>query len=118
MRISDWSSDVCSSDLEMLRRAKFKPRFLSSHEDGIWLHLAEIDGFVAAEDSRLEMMSARDAVKRVMLIGSYALPLGNAAVRLIRASGTARAAEGTPACRPPPRRPEKPGQPTRSERGG
>src|SRR3546814_14729305 len=49
MRISDWSSDVCSSDLEDLPAPKFvndDPRHLAGVDDGLCDRDRECDNFV------------------------------------------------------------------------
>src|SRR3546814_7516791 len=37
MRISDWSSDVCSSDLQYLRWHRWRAQRSSLHQSGIWV---------------------------------------------------------------------------------
>jgi chorismate mutase/prephenate dehydratase len=71
-------------DLAPLRRALetagFKGAIISFWSDGgskaPWLHLAEVEGFVAADDPRLKALAkaAGEGVQRAVTIGGYAAP--------------------------------------------
>src|SRR3546814_5046089 len=61
MRISDWSSDVCSSDLHRLRltldlaqQLIGTPRHLSQHPGGFVLTQERLDDLVPIEPARME----------------------------------------------------------------
>src|SRR3546814_5390928 len=97
MRISDWSSDVCSSDLDhgyliveldeavsrgalktLLSDAGFEVCDIQAWVDSPdrTLHLVEVDGFLAADDKRIAVLLAEaDAVKQAWSAGSFAVPL-------------------------------------------
>ena len=62
---------------DMLRKAKFTPLLTTSCKQDRWLHLAEVAGFANAEDTRLSNLEARDIVQRILIIGSYAVPLSD-----------------------------------------
>src|SRR3546814_8227690 len=50
MRISDWSSDVCSSDLQLVGT----PRHLSQHPGGFVLTRDRLDELVPIEPAKME----------------------------------------------------------------
>lgn len=73
----------------VLQRAKLSPLSMVSIEQDGWYHLVEIGDFLLPEDSRLEMVEVRDAVKRVVIVGSYADVLGSDAVPAAVIEGSA-----------------------------
>ncbi|MGE4218609.1 MAG: chorismate mutase [Alphaproteobacteria bacterium] len=60
---------------ELFSRAGLKPLQLVSEPEGTTMHLAIVDGFVAADDPRLVQIAERDAVARALSIGSYPQPI-------------------------------------------
>src|SRR3546814_9312720 len=69
MRISDWSSDVCSSDLDLLfhrvQRIQRSHRFLEDHRDLVATHVAQQPRVGADELPVLEGDGARSEERRV-----------------------------------------------------
>ena len=63
---------------DMLQKANLEPLFTTSCKQDRWLHLAAVKEFVTAEDTRLNLLEARDMIQRVLIIGAYAVPLSNA----------------------------------------
>ena len=61
---------------EVLDRAKINPHFTVSVRQNATMHLVELTDFVTKEDSRFELLEARDAVLRTHIIGYYAEILG------------------------------------------
>src|SRR3546814_18727150 len=68
MRISDWSSDVCSSDLLDIAHAGHAPQFV--HDPRI----AEIAEFQRARTSRIRTDCNQEEESRIGLLNRYALP--------------------------------------------
>ncbi len=63
---------------DMLHKAKLEPVLTTSCKQDRWLHLADVKDFVTPEDTRLNLLEARDMLQRVLVIGAYAVPLSNA----------------------------------------
>jgi chorismate mutase/prephenate dehydratase len=49
----------------------------SHHEDGVWLHLSEVKGFVAQNDARLIALTLGypDTIRKTRILGGYAVPI-------------------------------------------
>ncbi len=62
---------------DILGKAKLEPLFTTSCKQDRWLHLADVADFVTTEDTRLNLLEARDMIQRVLIIGAYAVPLSN-----------------------------------------
>jgi chorismate mutase/prephenate dehydratase len=62
--------------------------FWADNPAGPWLHLAEIEGFIAPDDARLGQLveAAGDSAQRAMVLGGYAVPFGADALRPQRRS--------------------------------
>src|SRR3546814_14378148 len=70
MRISDWSSDVCSSDLSFHRRVLHVPRLLSPPQLVGWnVEVVQLDGSVqlSGAPSRRTSPSSRPQVSHSMI---------------------------------------------------
>lgn len=63
---------------EVMTKAGLKHRVLASARPDTWLHLIEVDGFVTADDRRLELAEARDAVRGLRIVGAVSAPIGAA----------------------------------------
>src|SRR3546814_2301540 len=68
MRISDWSSDVCSSDLLDIAHAGHAPQFVHDPRIG------EIAEFQRARMSRIRTDCNQEEESRIGLLNRYALP--------------------------------------------
>jgi chorismate mutase-like protein len=56
---------------ELLKKAGLAHRPIQSVQPESWLHLIEVSGFVTADDRRLELVQARDAVAGLRILGTY-----------------------------------------------
>jgi len=63
---------------ELLDKAGLSHAPVQSLQPESWLHLIEVRGFVTADDRRLELVQARDAVVGLRIVGSYAEALAPA----------------------------------------
>lgn len=65
----------------LLEQAGFVPHYIEARADGgTWIHLVEVEGFVAAADERLAAIAAKAGagLNRAEILGAYAVPLGEA----------------------------------------
>lgn len=62
---------------EILSTADLKPALLAPSAAGARHCYAEIEGFVAQGDQRLQRLEAQAAMRRVTVIGAYATPMGD-----------------------------------------
>src|SRR3546814_1568898 len=79
MRISDWSSDVCSSDLEPPRQEELE-RPVTSSDEGTLRHVAEC----LLERARIEIMRLEDGERHQRLLpilGWLSAEIGRASCR-------------------------------------
>lgn len=63
---------------ELLDKAGLPHRPVQSLQPESWLHLIEVRGFVTADDRRLELVQARDAVAGLRIVGIYPDPIAPA----------------------------------------
>src|SRR3546814_9326657 len=90
MRISDWSSDVCSSDLLIIREGQiFSRRLIDRTSDSISLALSNI-GYAFA---RVNVVPEIDREKRTVGINLNVLPGPRTTVRHILFKGNTRSAD-------------------------
>lgn len=59
---------------DIMTKAGLKHRVLASAQPETWLHLVAVDGFVTADDRRLELVEARDAVRGLRIVGTVRAP--------------------------------------------
>lgn len=62
----------------MLRKAGIEADVISTHGRDVRIHLVDAKGFLSDDDVGVRLLSARDSVARVMLVGAYPAPLGDA----------------------------------------
>ena len=63
---------------EIIKKSRLNFNFTASiQEDKHWMHLVVVDDFIELDDIRLEMITVRDMVKRIYIIGSYAKTIDN-----------------------------------------
>jgi chorismate mutase/prephenate dehydratase len=76
--VLETGGDLSRSSLaEILMAASLRPTLLAPSAAGARLCYAEVDGFVAYDDMRLQTLAARDTIERMTVIGSYATPMGD-----------------------------------------
>jgi chorismate mutase len=76
--VLEMGGDLSRSGLvEILTAASLKPTLLAPSAAGARLCYAEVEGFVASDDMRLQVLAARDMIERMTVIGSYATPMGD-----------------------------------------
>ena len=76
--VLETGGDLSRSGLaEILTAASLRPTLLAPSAAGARLCYAEVEGFVASDDMRLQMLAARDTIERMTVIGSYATPMGD-----------------------------------------
>ncbi len=79
LMVIETAEDVSGNAVNiMLRKAKMDASVISTHGRELRLHLVGARGFLDANDVGVQLLSARDAVDRVMLVGAYPVPLGEA----------------------------------------
>ena len=60
---------------DMLVKANLRANVITSYGKGLRLHLVDAGGFLEPDDVGVQLLSARDAVERVVLVGAYPTPL-------------------------------------------
>lgn len=76
--VVETGGDLSRSGLsEILTAASLRPTLLAPSAAGARLCYAEVEGFVAPDDMRLQTLAARDMIERMTVIGSYATPMGD-----------------------------------------
>ena len=79
LMVIETSEDVNGNAVNgMLRKAKMEASVISTHGRDVRIHLVDAKGFLDDDDVGVQLLSARDAVDRVMLVGAYPAPLGDA----------------------------------------
>lgn len=79
---------------DMIKGAELAPLLTTSCKQGRWLHLAEVPGFITAEDAKFSNLEANALVQRILIIGAYAAPLSNNDLNS-RSDGKTQAVETT-----------------------
>ena len=59
----------------LLGRIGLQGKRIASHQNGLWFHLVEIEGYVEDDDPRLTELARLEGVERAVLIGAYAAPI-------------------------------------------
>ena len=76
--VLETTSDLSRTALtDIFTGANLKPTLLASRGAGARQHYAEVDGYVEADDVRLKIVGARDAIARISIIGAYATPMSD-----------------------------------------
>ena len=76
--VLETGGDLSRSGLvEILTAASLRSTLLAPSAAGARLCYAEVEGFVASDDMRLQMLAGRDTIERMTVIGSYATPMGD-----------------------------------------
>lgn len=76
LMVVETSEDVSNLALtEMLGKAKLAASVIASHEKNLHIHLVDARGFLTDGDVGVQLLSARDQVHQVALVGAYPAPL-------------------------------------------
>jgi hypothetical protein len=76
--VLETGGDLSRSGLvEILTAASLRPTLLAPSAAGARLCYAEVEGFIASDDMRLQMLATRDTIERMTVIGCYATPMGD-----------------------------------------
>ena len=59
----------------LMERVGLQGKRIASHQNGLWFHLVEIEGYVEDDDPRLTELARLEGVERAVLIGAYAAPI-------------------------------------------